>query len=127
MWLEKLFQIIDKSFVGKFIDKRLDLVKATNPKRIYVENIRSFYNLTTPIAKIFCEMAVKENLFKKRIGIECPKCDKLIAHYTTNDEIPDKITCDNCQLLEEERYEFSKADMNELIFYQLNKTSYGTA
>jgi len=127
MWLQKLFQIIDKSFVGNFVEKRLDLIKNTDPERIYVENIRSFYNLTTPIAKTFCEMAVRENLFKKRIGIECPNCDKLISHYSNGKEIPEKISCDNCQLLEREKYEYDKDEINELIFYQLNKASYGKA
>ncbi|MCG8253188.1 hypothetical protein [Tenacibaculum finnmarkense] len=120
MWLQKLFQIIDKSSIGHFIDKRLDLVKATDPKRIYVENIRSFFNISTPIAIVFCEMAVKQNLFKKRIGIECRNCGKLIVHFNTTTDLPNKITCDNCQLLENEKYEYDKNEINKLIFYQIN-------
>lgn len=121
MLLKKFFQIIDNSFVGRYIDKRLNLIEVTNPDRIYVENIRSFYNLTTPIARTFCDMAVKENLFKKRFGVECPKCGKLISHYQTENQIPDKIICDNCLLLEEGNYEFKKSEIVEIIFYQLNK------
>ena len=123
MWLHKFFQIIDNSFVGRFIDKRLDLIGATNPDRIYVENIRSFYNLTTPIAKTFCEMAVKENLFKKRFGVECPKCGKLIEHYASELDIPENIVCDTCQLLEEDNHNFKKSEIVEIVFYQLNKQS----
>lgn len=121
MWLKRFYQIIDNSFIGRYIDRRLDLIKVTNPDRIYVENIRSFYNLTTPIAKIFCEMAVKENLFKRRIGVECPKCGKLIGHYTSNSEIPDEIICETCQLLEEECCSYNKTEIIETIFYQLNR------
>lgn len=123
MWLHKFFQIIDNSFVGRFIDKRMDLIGATNPDRIYVENIRSFYNLTTPVAKTFCEMAVKENLFKKRVGVECPKCGKLIGHYASEIDIPENIVCDTCQLLEEDNYNFKKSEIVETVFYQLNKQS----
>jgi len=121
MWLEKFFQIIDKSFIGRFIDKRLDVICATNPDRIYVENIRSFYNLNTSTAKTLCEMAVKENLFKKRIGVECPDCGKLITHYNSEKEIPEKIVCDNCLMLENDKHEFKKSEISKIEFYQLNK------
>lgn len=121
MWLEKFFQIIDNSFIGRFIDKRLDIISSTNPDRIYVENIRSFYNLNTPVAKTFCEMAVKENLFKKRIGVECPTCGKLINHYSFENEIPDTIICDTCLMLENDKHEFKKSEMSKIEFYQLNK------
>lgn len=122
MWLEKFFQIIDNSFVGSFIDKRLDIIGATNPERIYVENIRSFYNLTTPIAKTFCEMAVKENLFQKRIGVECPDCGKLINHYNSEKDIPENIVCDSCLMLEKYKHEFKKSEISKIEFYQLNKS-----
>lgn len=121
MWLEKFFQIIDNSFIGRFIDKRLDVISATNPDRIYVENIRSFYNLNTPTAKTLCEMAVKENLFKRRIGVECPHCAKLITHYNSENDIPEKIVCDNCLMLENEKHEFKKSEISKIEFYQLNK------
>lgn len=121
MWLEKFFQIIDNSFIGRFIDKRLDVISATNPDRIYVENIRSFYNLNTPTAKTLCEMAVKENLFKRRIGVECPHCGKLITHYNSENDIPEKIVCDNCLMLENEKHEFKKSEISKIEFYQLNK------
>lgn len=121
MWLEKFFRIIDKSFIGRFIDKRLDVISATNPDRIYVENIRSFYNLNTPTAKTLCEMAVKENLFKKRIGVECPDCGKLITHYNSEKDIPEKIVCDTCLMLENDKHEFKKSEISKIEFYQLNK------
>lgn len=122
MWLEKFFQIIDKSFIGRFIDKRLDIVRATKPDRIYIENIRSFYNLNSAVAKTLCEMAVRENLFKKRIGVECPVCGKLINHYNKEDEIPEKIECETCLLLEKDKHEFRKSEMPKIEFYQINKT-----
>ncbi len=121
MWLEKFFQIIDNSFVGRYIDKRIKIVDSTDPDRIYVENIRSFYNLTTPLAKIICNMAVKENLFKKRIGIECPTCGRLITHFQNVNEIPDSINCETCELLEHEKHNFQKSELKETVFYQLNK------
>lgn len=120
MWLEKFFQIIDNSFIGKFIDKRLNLIESTNPDRIYVENIRSFYNLTTPIAKLLCEMAVKENLFKRKVGVQCPNCGRIVKQYNSESEIPSEINCETCQLLEEKHYSFTNSEITKTIFYQLN-------
>lgn len=120
MWLEKFFQIIDNSFIGKFVDKRVSLLVSTNPDRIYVENVRSFYNLTTPVAKMLCEMAVRENLFTKKIGIECPNCGKIVTQFENEKDIPLSINCDTCELLEREKHIFNNSEIIKTTFYQLN-------
>lgn len=123
MLLMKFFQIIDNSFLGKFIDNKLNLIAAIDPDRIYVENIRSFYSLPTSVAKMFCEMAYKENLFKKNIAVECPNesCERVIEVYNTKQEIPDLLECEHCLLLEKDKYKFKKNEMNFVEFYQLNR------
>jgi hypothetical protein len=123
MSLMKFFQIIDNSFIGKLINKKLDLITSTDPERIYVENIRSFYNIPQSVAKFFCEMALRENLFKKSFAVECPNdsCNRLITTYSTRQEIPETITCENCQLLEKDRFEFSTSEFKIIEFYKLNK------
>ena len=120
MWLKKFFQIIDKTPIGRFVDKKVELIESTDPDRIYVENIRSFFNLTTPIAKVLCEMAVRDKLFKKKVGFECPNCGRIINSYNSNSEIPKKIKCDTCELLEKEDYLFNEINVNKITFYQLN-------
>jgi hypothetical protein len=124
MSLMNFFQIIDDSFIGKAIDKRLNLVASIDPERIYLENIRSFYNIPISIAKLFCEMALKENLFKKGFGIECPNdsCNnRLIATYNDKREVPDTILCESCQLLEKDKFEFNANEFKVIEFYKLNK------
>lgn len=120
MWLKKFFQIIDKTPIGKFVDKKIELIESTDPDRIYVENIRSFFNLSTPIAKLLCEMAVKDKLFKKKVGVECPNCGRLIHSYNSNKEIPTRIKCDTCELLEKENYVFSEEKIRKVTFYKLS-------
>jgi phage FluMu protein Com len=121
MSLIKFFQAIDNSLIGKIIDKKLKIVEHTDPDRIYIENIRSFYNIPFKAAQFFCEMAVKENYFKKKIGVRCPQCDKLLLTVDHHSEIPSVIKCDNCELLEEEVFEFDfKAEYTD-VFYQLNQ------
>lgn len=119
MWLKKFFQIIDKTPIGRFVDKKVELIESTDPDRIYVENIRSFFNLTTPIARVLCEMAVRDKLFNKKVGIECPCCGRLIETYNSESEVPEKIKCDTCELLEAQTYIFSQKKVNKVTFYQL--------
>lgn len=122
MSLMKFFQIIDNSFIGKFIDKRLNLIESTDPERIYVENIRSFYNISTPVAKIFCEMATKERYFEKFFAVECPNeaCGRVIATFGTENEIPNIIGCDQCQYLERDIHEFKTGEYKIVEFYKLS-------
>jgi hypothetical protein len=123
MSLMKFFQTIDKSYIGKFIDTRLKLIESTDPERIYVENVRSFYNLPNSIAKIFCEMAVVENLFEKFYAVECPdeSCGRIIATYKSLIDIPEIIECDQCEILERSKHEFRKGEFKVIEFYKLNK------
>jgi hypothetical protein len=123
MSLMKFFQIIDNSFIGKFIDKRLDFIASTDPERIYVENIRSFYNLPFAVAKTFCDIAVTEKLFEKFYSVECPdiSCDRVIATFKNKQEIPDTIECEQCEFLEKPKHEFKKGEFKIVEFYKLNK------
>ena len=124
MLLLKFFQTIDDSFIGKLVEKRLNIIGNTDPSRIYVENIRSFYNFTTPIARSLCEMAVNQNLFEKMHSIDCPECGKPLLSRSYNEDFPEFIECDICQLLEKDKYEFTKDECKETIFYKLNVEDY---
>jgi len=119
MLLLKFFQTIDNSFIGRFIERKLELIGNTEPERIYVENIRSFYGITTPVAHFFCEMAVKENLFEKMHGVECPNCNRIIDSARFETSFPEIIYCETCQLLERDRYEFRKSECVVTPFYRL--------
>lgn len=118
MWYLRFFQIINNSFIGRFVDKRVELVAHTDPDRIYVENVRSFYNWSTPVAKMFCQMAVKDNLFKSKFIVECPECDKSFV-FDSRSDVPDYIECENCVLLENDKTGFLRGDCNVTEFYQL--------
>jgi hypothetical protein len=124
MSLMKFFQIINSSGFGRFIDGRLDVLKKTDPDRIYVENIRSFYKMPYFVAKFFCEMAVRNNLFIKKIGVLCPNEGRIILIVDRVEDIPDVIHCDNCELLEEEKYEFNRKECQTIVFYKLNRMEY---
>lgn len=119
----KFFQIIDKSFIGRFVEKRLELVNSTDPKRIYVENIRSFFNITTGAANFLCEMAVKQKIFDKYFAVECPQCNVIIKSFDDENSIPNDIICEHCQLLEKNKYKFTSKEFLVEKVYRLNNES----
>jgi predicted RNA-binding Zn-ribbon protein involved in translation (DUF1610 family) len=119
MSLTKFFQIIDRTFIGKVVDRQLNVLENTDPDRIYVENIRSFYHIPFKAARFFCEMAVKEHLFRKRYAVNCPNCGRVILSVDNKAEIPTTIKCKTCELDEQEEYEWPVSRVHIQEFYQL--------
>ena len=107
----------------KLLKRKKEIIEKTDPDRIYVENIRSFFRISYTLAKFFCEMAVKEKFFKKKVGVFCSNddCRRLIQSYDKRSDIDDEIVCDICQDLEKEKFVFEKSDLEITEFYQLTK------
>jgi hypothetical protein len=105
------------------IEHKLDIIRNTNPNRIYVENIRSFYNISTFEAKFFCDLAVREGLFIKKYGVTCPNksCRRIIATFSDKKAIPKKISCSICESSGEDYFEFDVRPENIVTFYQLKQ------
>ena len=127
MSLEKFFNLIDNSFVGRFVSKKAELVRSTDPNRIYVENIRSFFNINTFMAKFFCEMGVKEGILVKNIGLVCPNEEdgRIIKSMSYSDfkakSGEEMIVCDLCELNGLDDYEFKLKDLRTIIYYSINE------
>ena len=122
MSLTKFFDIIDRSFIGRFVDRQLDIIEKTDPNRIFVENIRSFYGMPTKVAKFFCDLAVREGVFIKKYAVVCPNssCERIIRTFDSLDEIPAEITCETCEVQGDEAT-FGLSEKSIITFYQLNK------
>src|ERR1044071_10433899 len=118
MLLEKFSNIIDRTPIGAAIDYRRKLIEQTDPQRIYVENIRSFFHIPHGLAKWLCEVAVKEGAFEKRIGFLCPNCQALIGHIKPSESAP-QLFCESCKTIGEDKYEFSKSECQVIAFYRL--------
>jgi hypothetical protein len=105
------------------INKRAEILSHIDPDRIYVENIRSFFNIPFPLAKYYCNMAVKQNFFAKKFGIVCPNddCRRIVLTVNRLSDIPKRVKCEHCELLERDNYEFSPHEKDIITFYQLIK------
>ena len=119
MLLEKFLNLIDKTWMGRAIDRKRELISKTDPDRIYVENIRQFFRMPYRVAKGLCEMAVKERVFNKKEALICPSCGRVIKSCEVNEELKGKIICTVCQANEEDSFCFNVNDLGRRIYYQL--------
>ena len=121
MSFARFLNLIDRTPIGTIIDKRLDIAERTDPDRIYVENIREFYNLPYGAARVLCEIAVQEHIFGKKIGVICPndECRRIIKSYDAEELRDETVTCIQCSLREEENYTFNTKELERIVFYQL--------
>jgi hypothetical protein len=126
MSLKRLLNLIDNTGIGNFVSSKQSLIENTNPDRIYIENVRSFFNLPSTIAKLLCDIAVRQNVFRKQIGVLCPNkdCGRIIKTYDSIEEIEEVIECEQCLLKEEDKHSFSKEQIKIIVFYQLIQNEY---
>lgn len=105
--------------IQNFLKKQSKLIQATDPERIYVENVRSFFHIPFKAAKLLCDLAVKEGLFRKKYGVTCPSCGRIIKSYNSENQIEEEVTCETCKDIEEPQYVFNKNEFGTIEFYQL--------
>lgn len=111
---------------NKFFKKKAELIENTDPDRIYIENIRSFFNLSTRFAKFLCETAVKRGYFEKKIAVEClnENCKRIIKVFDKIEDLPNELTCIICEEEGEEKFSFEKSEFKIVEFYKLAKDEY---
>lgn len=107
--------------LSNIIKDKVKLFQRLDPNRIYVENIRSFFGLPFKVARFFCEMAVKQKYFTKKIGIICPNDGRIIMSVDSREDIPEKVVCEHCQFLELNESEFSPQEKDLIEFYKLTE------
>lgn len=119
MWSERFLDAIDASRIGRAVERRVELVRNTDPRNIHIENIRSFFGIPFGLAKFFCEVAVREGVFSKRIGYLCPRDKNVILTLESGDPLPESCTCFICEVQGEDESEFDPADLETIEIYSL--------
>lgn len=94
-------------------------LEETDPDRIYVENIRSIFNISTRWAKYICKIAVRQGILKRKFAVECKNnnCLRVIKTFDNEFDIPKTIECRTCEL-EGQEYKFNTNELNIVEFYQ---------
>lgn len=87
---------------------------------IFVEDVRLALKTTSIRARTYCEMAVIDNLFIRRIGLLCPNNENIIQSFSSEKEIPKTITCIECEINGEHEFEFNTIELRRIVYYKLN-------
>ena len=122
MSFEKFFQIIDSTRIGDFIARKQAIIENTDPEHIYVENIRGFFGVPHRVAASFCAMAVKRGLFEHRFGVLCPKHRQIVAERGEDENFEPVVTCNICQGLGEEEFQYEPRELGSIEFFRLRET-----
>ena len=120
MLLQRFLNLIDETPIGRVVAKKEELIDQLDPERIYDENVRSFFGISYSLARLLCEMAVREGLFLRRYGVMCPVCDRILESVPSEEQIPEHLICKVCEINERDRYEYSRKECAIIPFYKLN-------
>lgn len=128
MWWMRFFGAIGKGPVGRWAGRKLEILAATDADHIYVENVRSFFNVPSAVAHIMCEEAVDKGVLVKRIGYLCPN-DKNILFHLSEEVAPEEVvTCAICEQEDGRQSEFRATDLRTIDVYAVaERESIGTA
>ena len=121
MWLERFSQLIDQSPIGAMVESRKKILEETDPRHIYIENVRHFFGLPHSIAKGLLELGVREGLFLRCEGIRCPNDDRIVEEACGEERLPEHIHCYVCEGLDLNA-DFSAAQCKRLTFYRVRDT-----
>jgi hypothetical protein len=121
MWLERFFELIDRSSLGVAIEKRRALLEYTGePARIYIENVRAFLGVSHGMARALCELAVRTGLFERCEAVLCPHDKRVLLDACEPDDLPEAdVACGVCESLEIEPHVFNLRECQRLPFYRL--------
>lgn len=119
MWLERFSQLIEASPIGAVVERRKEILRNTDPQRIYIENVRSFFGISTTMAKALCELAVREGLFMRCTAILCPIDEQVVDEACDDDPLLETIHCDVCEGFGRERSDYLTKECKSLDFYRV--------
>ncbi len=100
--------------------KYLQTISQIGSGKIYVENVRNALRVSAHKAKVYCEMAVADNLFERKIGLVCPNDNRIIAEFDSESEMPISITCIVCSAEGIEPDTFKVSELSKITYYKLN-------
>lgn len=120
-WVERFFEAIDDSAIGKMVSKRRELLERTDPDRVYVEDVRSFFGVTAGMARRWCKLAVREGVFEERIALLCPEHKHLLASVSSgaSTDPGEQFTCEVCEEDEIRDQPYRVDELRRLTFYRL--------
>lgn len=121
MSLTKFFDVITKIVpVPQPLGRRADAISKLDPDKMYVENVRSALGVSTSLARLVCETAVRQGAFERHVEAVGPD-GSVAASARREGDLPGRV-----RLLTEHEGRFEEADLEtaslpKTTFYRLRK------
>lgn len=94
-------------------------IAGLDPKKIYLENVRSVLGVSTFQAKLYCETAVRRGIFSRRVEVVCPDGSVAVS-ASAEAELPEVVKCWQEDGGEFTQVEYATRDLRKVSFYQMN-------
>jgi hypothetical protein len=119
MLFEKFLDLISRIFLPTPLPRDLSReLSKLDPRKIYVENVRSILGVSSRAAEEVCETAVRRGIFKRKVEVLCPD-GSVAAVAESESRLPKAVNCtqdDDGHFSEEE---IATGKLRTKPFYQL--------
>ena len=99
--------------------RREALAQMVDPERIYVENVRAFFDVKLEKAEKICSKAEQRGTFERWIGYEHPKYRHIVAEHRAGAPTPkEPIHDDQSEMEEDEKQDFFLDELKKTTFFK---------
>jgi hypothetical protein len=110
----------ERTFVGD-----PDALAKLDPNKIYIENVRSVFQISSRSAERYCEAAVRQGVFLKFVEVHCPD-GAVAASSEFEKSLPEKVRCWKEEHGNYEELWIPTRDLSKTVFYRLNDEAAST-
>jgi hypothetical protein len=115
---EKFWKTISRLLPPGVLKGNLEALSQLDPGHIDIENVRSVLGVSREAARRFCESAVRQGFFLRRVAVSCPD-GSIAATADDEDHLPPTVRCyvQDGDFLRET--EIASSELPRHVFYQL--------
>lgn len=99
--------------------RREALAQVLDPERIYVENVRAYFDVKLEKAEKICAKAESRGFFERWIGYEHPDYRHIVAEHRVGDPLPEEpIHDEQSEMEEDEKQDFYLNELKKITFFK---------
>lgn len=123
MWFEKFLNAIrDVLHLDPLSGINQEALSKLNPKKIYVENVRSILGISHKHAESLCEAAVRRGVFARGVEVFSPD-GTVVTSADRESGLPDIVTCRIDEGGNYEEREIPTKSLDKITFYRLDDST----
>jgi hypothetical protein len=118
-WFRRFLQTISDLVAPNPLGGKDAALAKLDPQHIYLENVRSIFNVSAEQAQQMCDVAVRRGVFRSAIQVICPD-GAVAASAPSEDKLPQSVRCWVEQDGEADEVEFPTRKLRKIRVYSLS-------